>query len=166
MFTVNSAYEPPTGSLELASLSVLPCDTDCVIQPVIVDASKPLTAAVIPIEIPANVSICDISFEGLATESWDQNSATVDSASGYVLVVLDNSFGAQIPPGPTTVFNIHFQTPVPCVNSKYIFWDTARYDVPSEQLKITSVRTQRRFLPIHRVMLTAWKESISATSPT
>ncbi|UCC45609.1 MAG: M6 family metalloprotease domain-containing protein [Candidatus Zixiibacteriota bacterium] len=137
VFTVNSAYEAPTGSLELASLSVLPCDTECVVQPVIVNASKPLTAAVIPIEIPSDVSICDISFDGLVTEAWDENVVTVDSASGYILVQLHDSFGGQIPPEPTTVFNIHFQTPVPCINSEYIFWDTARYDVPAEQLKFT-----------------------------
>jgi len=136
-FNVNSAYEPPTGSLYFPSRSFAPCDTTCESQPIVVQVSKPLSKAVIPIRIPDNVEVCDVTFDGLLTEAWDLNTVTIEAASGYLVVTLENSVDDLLPPDTATVFNILFQAPVQCTASYYLSWDTAQYSIPSEQLKFT-----------------------------
>jgi immune inhibitor A len=145
-FVVNSAYEPPTGNLYVASTSVSPCDTACSVQPIVVQSSKPLTEAVIPIRIPPAVQICDVTFDGLLTETWDLNDITIDEVEGYILVTLGNSVGAQLPADTSTVCNIEFNVPVPCNVNSYLTWDTMGFAEASQQLQFTD--TMEVFAPV------------------
>ncbi|HUV29930.1 MAG TPA: M6 family metalloprotease domain-containing protein [Acidobacteriota bacterium] len=137
-FVVNSAYEPPTGTLIVPSMSEAPCDTSCLVQPFVVQASKPLTKATIPLRIPDDVEICEVSFDGLITESWDLSTAVIESDSAFLVVRLDNSLGYQLDlDTPAVLFEVHFTAPIPCMTSEFVSWDTARYDVSTDVLSFT-----------------------------
>ena len=137
-FLVNSAYEPPWGRLVLPSVTVAPCDTSSMIQPVVVEISKPLTKATIPLQIPGNIEILEVSFDGLPAEPWDLNSVVLEPESGLLLVRLDNSLGYELDlDTPTVLVEISFTVAVPCRTGLSLVWDTARYAVPAEVLSFT-----------------------------
>ena len=114
----------PVDSLIVPSITVTPCDWACAVQPVQTKLTQPIKGATIPISIPEGVSICSLSTEGLMTSEWDWNFSEVNDSLGYVFVALANSFDATIPPGVSTVFNIHFNVVPGCSDAAYIRWDT------------------------------------------
>ncbi|MCK4372133.1 MAG: T9SS type A sorting domain-containing protein, partial [candidate division Zixibacteria bacterium] len=116
--------QTPNDSLIIPSISVLPCDWECVVQPVQTKLSQPIKGATIPISIPDGVEICSLSTSGLITEGWDWNFSEVNDSLGYVFMALANSYNAQIPVGVTNVFNIHFYVAPECRENLYFHWDT------------------------------------------
>ncbi len=122
--TVLPSGSTPADSLIIPSISVLPCDWECVAQPVQTKLSQPIKGATIPISIPDGVEICSLSTSGLITEGWDWTFSEVNDSLGYVFMALANSFNAQIPVGVTSVFNIYFNIAPECRENLYFHWDT------------------------------------------
>ncbi len=125
----------PSNSLLIPSVAVLPCDDECVMQPVQIQARDAIAGATIPIDIPDGVEVCGWSREGLITEEWDCVFDTV--AENYALINLANFQGYVIEPGTTTVAYLLFHTQSECLTSSYIHWDTTLSDDPSRQLKFS-----------------------------
>ncbi|HUV29731.1 MAG TPA: T9SS type A sorting domain-containing protein [Acidobacteriota bacterium] len=111
-------------------------------QPVLCVLTKSASGATIPIEIPPGVTVHDVSFEGLPTESWDFKLVDIKNDSGFVVVNLANSSGKYIPAGVTWLFDIEFSTSMDCRDDQYIHWDTALSADPSRQLKFSDVMHQ------------------------
>jgi len=110
--------------LYLPPISVLPCDDECVAQPVAVDLIQPIKGATIPIKIPEGVEFCGISMDGLYTQDWD-TSVFYNGDTSEISVGLLSFAGDTIPTGLTTVFNVLFKAEPECQNSNFIHWDTA-----------------------------------------
>jgi len=105
------------------------------VQPVAVKLSQPIKGATIPIEIPPDVTVLDLSFEGLITESWDYTFTEINPDDGYAFVALANSQGLTIPVGTTTVFNMTFNAgTAECLVGSYTRWDTTLMDDPARAL--------------------------------
>jgi hypothetical protein len=105
------------------------------VQPVAVKLSQPIKGATIPIQIPPDVTVLDLSFEGLITESWDYCFTEINPDNGFAFVALANSQGLTIPAGITTVFNMTFNTgTAECLVGSYIRWDTTLMDDPARAL--------------------------------
>jgi len=105
------------------------------VQPVAVKLSQPIKGATIPIQIPPNVTVLDLSFEGLITESWDYTFTEINPDNGYAFVALANSKGLTIPVGTTTVFNMTFNAgTAECLVGSYTRWDTTLMDDPARAL--------------------------------
>ncbi len=122
--TVLPSGSTPADSLIIPGISVLPCDWECVVQPVQTKLSQPIKGATIPISIPDGVEICSLSTSGLITEGWDWTFSEVNDSLGYVFMALANSYNAQIPVGVTSVFNIYFYVAPECRENLYFRWDT------------------------------------------
>ena len=122
-----------TDSLIIPSVAV---DQVCgAVQPVAVKLSQPIKGATIPIQIPPDVTVLELSFEGLITESWDYCFTEINPDNGYAFVALANSQGLTIPAGTTTVFNMTFNTgTAECLVGSYTRWDTTLMDDPARAL--------------------------------
>jgi len=104
-------------------------------QPFAVKLSQPIKGATIPIQIPPDVTVLDMSFEGLITESWDYCFTEINLDNGYAFVALANSQGLTIPVGTTTVFNMTFNAgTAECLVGSYTRWDTTLMDDPARAL--------------------------------
>lgn len=126
---------PQIGADSLIIPSVTVDQVCGAVQPVAVKLSQPIKGATIPIEIPPNVTVLDLSFEGLITESWDYNFTEINPGNGYAFVALANSQGLTIPVGITTVFNMTFDAgTAECLVGSYIRWDTTLMDDPGRAL--------------------------------
>jgi hypothetical protein len=105
------------------------------VQPVAVQLSQPIKGATIPIKIPPDAMVLDLSFEGLLTESWDYNFTEINPDNGFAFVALANSQGLTIPVGTTTVFSMTFNTgTAECLVGSYTRWDTTLMDNPGRAL--------------------------------
>ncbi len=122
--TVLPSGSTPADSLIIPSISVTPCDWECVVQPVQTKLTQPIKGAAIPISIPEGVEICSLSTSGLVTEGWDWTFSEINDSLGYVFMALANSFNGQIPVGVTSVFNIYFDIAPECREDNYFRWDT------------------------------------------
>ena len=104
------------------------------IQPVNVKLVNRIGGACIPISAPPEITIKDISFDGLVTEDWDMNIFRIQPDSNYVLVGLVNAKGLYLDLGETTVFNIIFDyNEADCgqgERAQYFSWDTTLSDRP------------------------------------
>ena len=123
------------NSLIIPSVSALPCDDECVVQPIQVNLSEPMKGATIPIDIPDGVSICSVSTQGLVTENWDYTFININETEGYISTAFANSTGEEIPEGLSTLFNIYFHYSPACNINSYMHWDTTLYDDEFKQLK-------------------------------
>ncbi len=146
-------YEVFEGdSLIFPSVTVNPCNG---VQPVAVKLVNRVAGATIPIAAPPEVTIKDISFEGLVTEEWNLNIFDIRPDSNYVLVGLINTEGYYLDLGSTTVFNIIFDyNQATCSQgdrASYIHWDTTLSDDPSRSLQFatncTALGTNPQFDP-------------------
>jgi len=105
------------------------------VQPVAVKLSQPIKGATIPIQIPPDVTVLELSFKGLITQNWDYRFTEINPDNGYAFVALANSQGLTIPAGTTTVFNMTFNTgTAECLVGSYIRWDTTLMDDPARVL--------------------------------
>lgn len=110
------------------------------VQPIAVKLSQPIKGATIPIQIPPDVTVLDLSFEGLITESWDYNFTEINLDNGFAFVALANSQGLTIPAGTTTVFNMTFNTgTAECLVGSYTRWDTTLMDDPARALLFADI---------------------------
>lgn len=125
MGAVPSEYGSPPAcdSLLIPSVVVYPSDNECVVQPVSISACQPLRGGTIPLAIPAGAEICSLSTAGLITESWDYVFTGIDNDAGWLYLSMANSFGAIIPEGNNTVFNIYFRATPGCPDSDFLHWD-------------------------------------------
>ncbi len=110
------------------------------VQPVAVKLSQPIKGATIPIQIPPDVTVLELSFEGLITESWDYKFTEINLDDGFAFVALANSQGLTIPAGTTTVFNMTFNTgTAECLVGSYTRWDTTLMDDPARALLFADI---------------------------
>ena len=112
----------------------LPCDDECVIQPVQVQSSWELGGVTIPIAIPEGVAVCSLSTAGLVTEDWDYQIMQIWPDSGFIFMALFNTFGEAVPFGTQTVANIFLKVPPECQSDYCFHWDTTLMADPSRQL--------------------------------
>ncbi len=130
MDTTTPPPPPPSGNWLLvpsvAGQAGKVCGEGFIEQPVQVQLVEPMQAAVISLDIPSQVEVCDVSFDGLVTDDWNIRVVDADNDSGFVVVALLNTFGEVLPVGTTTLFNIRFNVPtVIGSESFFIHWDTA-----------------------------------------
>ncbi len=105
------------------------------VQPVAVQISQPIKGATIPIRIPPDVAVLELSFDGLITENWNYKFTEINPDEGFAFVALANSQGLTIPVGITTVFNMTFNAgTAECLEGSYIRWDTALMSDPGKAL--------------------------------
>jgi hypothetical protein len=126
-----------TDSLIIPSIAQLPCDDECLVQPIQVLASQEIGGVTIPIEIPEGVTVCDVTTDGLATADWHIQEIHVNSDSGFVTIGLADPADV-LPLGITTVCNIHYYAPPLCEEDQYFQWDTTLMEDFSRQLKFTN----------------------------
>jgi hypothetical protein len=127
--------EPTIGGDSLIIPSVAVDQVCGAVQPVEVQLSQPIKGATIPIAIPSGMTVLDLSFEGLITESWDYKFTEINPDQGFAFVALANSKGLTIPIGTTTVFNMTFNAgTAECLTESYIRWDTALMNNPGRAL--------------------------------
>lgn len=127
--------EPQIGADSLIIPSVAVDQVCGAVQPVAVKLSQPIKGATIPIQIPPNVTVLELSFEGLITESWDYTFTEINLDDGFAFVALANLQGLTIPAGTTTVFNMTFNTgTAECLVGSYTRWDTTLMDDPARAL--------------------------------
>ncbi|MFQ6008799.1 MAG: T9SS type A sorting domain-containing protein, partial [Candidatus Zixiibacteriota bacterium] len=127
--------EPQIASDSLVIPSVVVDQVCGAVQPVAVQISQPIKGATIPIEIPSGVTVLDLSFEGLITESWDYKFTEINPNEGFAFVALANSQGLTIPVGTTTVFYMTFNAgTAECQEGSYMRWDTTLMDDPGRAL--------------------------------
>ena len=132
---------PEQDSLIIPSTSALPCDDECLVQPVDVKVLEPLKGMAIPIEFPAEVSICSLSTEGLVTENWNRPYEEIGETDFFIS--LADMSGEQIDTGQTTVLNIFYTYDSPdCRVDQTFSWDTTFYDDPFRQLAFTDTAFQ------------------------
>ncbi|MFH2050221.1 MAG: T9SS type A sorting domain-containing protein [bacterium] len=93
-------------------------------QPVMTKLTQSITGLSIPIEIPLNIYVDSISFDGLITENWDVKYCEINHPNRFIYVELDNFHGYEIPADTTTVFNIHFTSDAECFVDHVLHWDT------------------------------------------
>ncbi len=140
------------SSLSVPSLAARPCDScefgqpgpaqGYAVQPVACDLAQEAVAATVSLKIPDGVEVCDVSFTGLITESWDYKVTTIKADSGFLTVGLANTLGQRIPVGATTLFNIEYIAPRSCRDSYYIHWDTALSASAGRRLEFADINFQ------------------------
>ena len=104
------------------------------VQPVMVKLTQPIRGASIPIEMPINIYVDSISFDGLVTNDWNNNYREISHLNQYIYAELANSNGYEIPAGTTTVFNIHFTSDAECYVDHPMHWDTTLSGNPDKAL--------------------------------
>lgn len=116
-----------TDTLAIHGQLAQPCDSECFIASVEVSSLDGIKLATIALDIPPNVTICDISRAGTATDSWNLCFDTVDQGAGVIRALLGNTSGLTIPPGTHTLMNILFRPTAGqlCNQGTVVCWDTA-----------------------------------------
>ncbi len=104
------------------------------VQPVMTKLTQPIKGASIPIQMPLNIYVDSISFDGLVTSDWNNNYREISHLYRYIYVELENSSGYEIPIGTTTVFNIHFSSDAECNVDHPMHWDTTLSSDPTKTL--------------------------------
>jgi hypothetical protein len=114
--------------------------------------------ATVPLKIPDGVEVLAVQFDSLITEGWDYNIVDVKPDSGFIVVVMANSFNAYIPPGYQALFKILYRTlgDIPCHEDMTIRWDTALSYDPSRQLKFADLQ-HNTFVP----GFDYWRDSVN-----
>ncbi len=132
--------EPGTYADSLIFPSVAVDQVCGAVQPVAVMLSQPIKGATIPVEIPPDVTVLNLSFQGLITQSWDYKITEINPDNGYAFVALANSKGLTIPVGTTTIFNMTFNTgTAECQVGSCMRWDTTLMDDPARALLFADI---------------------------
>lgn len=151
--------------IEFGEPTIIPSDVSLVLpstefsggtemtQQVVCESDQPLKGGTIPLAIPDDVEVVDINLTGYPIETWDYTFTYLKPDSGFIFVVMANSFGDTIPAGSIPLFEITFRSlNDDCDNAAATRWDTTLYDDPARRLTfvdLTASPVQPAF-DIHR----------------